>query len=67
MRNCLSTSDSSVLLVVLAILYMRNPTPVVTKKDPFKVVADNLKQIVKMPQMWIAAMWGALYSDLTLR
>ena len=55
-----------VLLVVLAILYMRNPTPVVTKKDPFKVVADNLKQIVKMPQMWIAAMWGGIVFGLNL-
>ncbi len=55
-----------VLLVVLAILYMRNPTPVVTKKDPFKVVADNLKQIVKMPQMWIAAIWGGIVFGLNL-
>jgi MFS transporter len=55
-----------VLLVVLAILYMRNPTPVVTKKDPFKVVGNNLKQIVKMPQIWIAAMWGGIVFGLNL-
>lgn len=55
-----------VLLVVLAVLYMRNPTPVVTQKDPFKVVANNLKQIVKMPQMWIAAMWGGIAFGLNL-
>lgn len=55
-----------VLLVVLAILYMRNPTPIVTQKDPFKVVANNLKQIVKMPQMWIAAMWGGIVFGLNL-
>lgn len=55
-----------VLLVVLAVLYMRNPTPVVTRKDPFKVVGNNLKQIVKMPQMWIAAMWGGIVFGLNL-
>ena len=55
-----------VLLVVLAMLYMRNPTPVVTHKDPFKVVGGNLLQIVKMPQMWIAAMWGGIVFGLNL-
>lgn len=55
-----------ILLVVLAILYMRNPTPVVSHKSPFKVVTGNLKQIVKMPQMWIAAMWGGIVFGLNL-
>lgn len=55
-----------VLLVVLAILYMRNPTPVQTHKSPFKVVAQNLSQIVRMPQMWIAAMWGGIIFGLNL-
>lgn len=50
-----------VLLVVLAVLYMRNPTPVVSHKSPFKVVGHNLLQIIKMPQMWIAAMWARHY------
>lgn len=55
-----------ILLVVLAILYMRNPTPVVSHKSPFKVVTGNLRQIVKMPQMWIAAMWGGIVFGLNL-
>lgn len=55
-----------ILLVVLAILYMRNPTPVVSHRSPFKVVTGNLRQIVKMPQMWIAAMWGGIVFGLNL-
>lgn len=55
-----------VLLVVLAVLYMRNPTPVAVTQDPFKVVTNNLKQIVKMPQMWIAAIWGGVAFGLNL-
>lgn len=55
-----------ILLIVLAVLYMRNPTPVVTHKDPFKVVGHNLLQIIKMPQMWIAAVWGGIAFGLNL-
>lgn len=55
-----------ILLVVLALLYMRNPAPVATHKDPFKVVGHNLMQIVRMPQMWIAAMWGGIVFGLNL-
>ncbi|MDE6246830.1 MAG: MFS transporter [Muribaculaceae bacterium] len=54
------------LLVVLAILYMRNPTPVTTHKSPFKVVGSNLLQIIKKPQMWIAALWGGIAFGLNL-
>lgn len=55
-----------ILLVVLALLYMRNPTPVVTRRSPFKVVGGNLLQIVRMPQMWIAAIWGGIAFGLNL-
>lgn len=55
-----------ILLVVLAILYVRNPTPVVAHESPFKVVINNLKQIVKKPQMWIAAVWGGIAFGLNL-
>ncbi len=55
-----------VLLVVLAVLYMRNPTPVQSRRNPFKVVGSNLLQIVKMPQMWIAAVWGGIAFGLNL-
>lgn len=55
-----------VLLVVLAFFFMRNPTPVASHRSPFKVVGHNLLQIVKMPQMWIAAMWGGIIFGLNL-
>lgn len=55
-----------VLLVILALIFMRNPTPVATHKNPFKVVGSNLLQIVKMKQMWIAAMWGGIIFGLNL-
>ncbi|MDE6234940.1 MAG: MFS transporter [Muribaculaceae bacterium] len=55
-----------VLLIIAAILFMRNPTPVVSHKSPFKVVGHNLLQIIKMPQMWIAALWGGIAFGLNL-
>lgn len=55
-----------VLLVVLAVLYMRNPQPVPITRNPFKVVGNNLLQIFKKPQMWIAAMWGGILFGLNL-
>lgn len=55
-----------ILLIVLAILYMRNPTPVASHANPFKVVGNNLLQIVKKPQMWIAAIWGGVAFGLNL-
>lgn len=55
-----------VLLVVLAILYMRNPEPVAITRNPFSVVVGNLRQIVRMPQMWIAALWGGIAFGLNL-
>lgn len=55
-----------VLLVILAIIFMRNPQPVPIKKNPFKVVGDNLLQIFKKPQMWIAAVWGGIIFGLNL-
>ena len=55
-----------ILLVVFALLYMRNPQPVPVTKNPFKVVGNNLLQIFKMPQMWIAAVWGGITFGLNL-
>lgn len=55
-----------VALVVLCIIYMRNPTPVAVKGNPFKTVGSDLLQIIKKPQMWIAAMWGGIAFGLNL-
>lgn len=55
-----------VVLVILAIIFMRNPQPVPVKKNPFKVVGNNLLQIFKKPQMWIAAVWGGIIFGLNL-
>ncbi len=55
-----------IVLVVLAFIYMRNPQPVPITKNPFKVVGNNLVQIFKKPQMWIAAMWGGIIFGLNL-
>lgn len=55
-----------VLLVILAFIYMRNPSPVPVTRNPFKVVGNNLLQIFKKPQMWIAAMWGGIIFGLNL-
>lgn len=55
-----------VVLVILAFIYMRNPQPVPVTKNPFKVVGNNLLQIFKKPQMWIAAMWGGIVFGLNL-
>lgn len=55
-----------VVLVVLAFIFMRNPEPVPITKNPFKVVGNNLIQIFKKPQMWIAALWGGIIFGLNL-
>lgn len=55
-----------VILVVLALIYMRNPKPVPVTQNPFKVVGNNLLQIFKRPQMWIAAVWGGIIFGLNL-
>lgn len=55
-----------ILLVILAFIYMRNPQPVPITKNPFKVVGNNLLQIFKKKQMWIAAMWGGIIFGLNL-
>lgn len=54
------------LLIVLALIYMRNPTHVTVTSNPFKVVGNNLIQIFKKPQMWIAAIWGGIIFGLNL-
>ncbi|MCM1452506.1 MAG: MFS transporter [Clostridium sp.] len=55
-----------VVLVILAFIYMRNPEPVKVTQNPFKVVGNNLIQIFKKPQMWIAGMWGGIIFGLNL-
>lgn len=55
-----------VVLVILAFIYMRNPQPVPITQNPFKVVGNNLLQIFKKPQMWIAAIWGGIIFGLNL-
>lgn len=55
-----------IVLVILALIFMRNPAPVPIKNNPFKVVGNNLLQIFKKPQMWIAAMWGGIIFGLNL-
>lgn len=55
-----------VVLVILAFIYMRNPEPVPVTRNPFKVVGNNLLQIFKKPQMWIAAVWGGIIFGLNL-
>lgn len=54
------------VLVVLAFIFMRNPRPVPVKNNPFKVVGNNLLQIFRKPQMWIAAVWGGIVFGLNL-
>ena len=54
------------VLVVLALIFMRNPQPVAITRNPFKVVGNNLLQIFKKPQMWIAAVWGGIIFGLNL-
>ena len=55
-----------VVLTILALIYMRNPTPVKVTQNPFKIVGHNLIQIFKKPQMWIAAVWGGIIFGLNL-
>lgn len=55
-----------IILSLLAIIYMRNPQPVKITQNPFKVVGNNLVQIFKKPQMWIAGMWGGIIFGLNL-
>lgn len=55
-----------VALVILAVIFMRNPQPVPITRNPFKVVGNNLLQIFKKPQMWIAAVWGGIVFGLNL-
>ncbi|MCM1109718.1 MAG: MFS transporter [Clostridium sp.] len=55
-----------VILVVLALIFMRNPEPVPARNNPFKVVGNNLLQIFRKPQMWIAAVWGGIIFGLNL-
>ncbi len=55
-----------IVLIVLAILFVRNPQKVENKENPFKVVFDDLWKIVRYPQVWIAAIWGGIAFGLQL-
>lgn len=55
-----------VFLCILAILFVRNPQKVVSQGNPFKTVFTDLWQIVKIPQIWIAALWGGAAFGLQL-
>lgn len=55
-----------VLLCVLAILFVRNPQKTVSQGNPFKLVFNDLWQIVRIPQIWIAALWGGIAFGLQL-
>ena len=55
-----------IVLIIAALIFLRNPQPVVVKNNPFKIVGNNLLQIFKKPQMWIAAVWGGIIFGLNL-
>lgn len=55
-----------IVIVILGILFVRNPTPVKIDQNPFKMVGRDLLQIIKKPQMWIAALWGGIAFGLNL-
>lgn len=54
------------LLVLLSILFVRNPTKVKSGGNPFKKVFGDLWVIVRKPQAWIAALWGGAAFGLQL-
>lgn len=55
-----------VLLIILAFLFVKNPTKVQGGGNPFKKVFGDLWQIIKFPQVWIAAIWGGIAFGLQL-
>lgn len=59
-----------IFLCVLAILFVKSPKKAVVSTgaapNPFKMVFSDLWQIVKLPQIWIAALWGGIAFGLQL-
>lgn len=56
-----------IFLCILCILFVKNPQKVTNKgKNPFKIVFKDLWQIVRIPQIWIAAFWGGIAFGLQL-
>lgn len=55
-----------VLLVILAFLFVKNPTKVQGGGNPFKKVFGDLWHIVRRPQVWIASVWGGIAFGLQL-
>lgn len=56
-----------IVLCVLAILFVKSPQKVNNNgANPFRVVVKDLWQIVKIPQAWIAALWGGIAFGLQL-
>lgn len=55
-----------IVLIILAFLFVRNPQKVESKGNPFKVVFKDLWQVLKIPQAWIAAIWGGIAFGLQL-
>ncbi|MGL5682528.1 MAG: MFS transporter [Marinifilaceae bacterium] len=55
-----------IFLIIMAIIFVKNPTKVVNKENPFKVVVKDLYQIIKLPQAWICAIWGGVAFGLQL-
>lgn len=55
-----------ILLCILAILFVRGPKKVVNQGNPFHTVFADLWKIVKISQIWIAALWGGIAFGLQL-
>lgn len=55
-----------IVIVALGIFFVRNPQPVKIDRNPFRMVGTDLLQIIKKPQMWIAALWGGIAFGLNL-
>lgn len=55
-----------IFLFILAIIFVKNPQKIESKTNPFKIVFVDLYQVVKLPQIWIAALWGGVAFGLQL-
>lgn len=54
------------VLIILAFIFVRNPAKVSSQGNPFAAVFKDLYQVVKLPQAWIAAIWGGIAFGLQL-
>lgn len=55
-----------ILLCILAIIFVRDPQKVVSEGSPFKSIYTDLLQVARIPQVWIAALWGGIAFGLQL-